>query len=88
MFLTNINRKFPILYSGFDVQYYLVDHFDHLSLEEMAIVSLAFFKCEIKMNNKVIMSKIMRKMYDEVPNCEGVPLAMLSKVLTFFNRRN
>lgn len=80
MFLINIKRKIPIQYSGFDVQYHLVSHFDDLDLDQMALVSLAFFKSETKMHNKVIMAKVMRKMIEEAATCTGLTLAMLSKV--------
>lgn len=80
MFLVNIARKIPLHHSGFDVQYHLVGHFDNFDLDEMALVSVAFFKSETKMRNKVIMSKVMRKMIEEAATASGLTLAMLAKV--------
>lgn len=78
-FLTITRSKLPMV----QVEMKFAQHIDKLSINEIAIIGLAFFKTETKIQNDALIEKIYKKLIKEIGTIEDIPLVNILKVLRY-----
>jgi hypothetical protein len=63
-----------------EYEYYIQQYITKLSIEEIGIFAIAFFKTKTPILNKKILMYIMQRTVQEVDTIETIPLAAIAKV--------
>lgn len=79
LFFLNIYRKPPI--NMYELEFHLEQCMDELSINELAIVALGFFKTSTKIRNKDFLSRIIQRTIAEIDMVDTVSIAGLIKLI-------
>lgn len=79
LFFLNICRKPPI--NMYEIEYYLERCIHELSINEVAIAALGFFKTGTKIRNVDFLIEIMRKTINDVDSVDSVSIGALLKLI-------
>lgn len=80
LFYINVRRKY---YSMFDFECRLEQCISELSLDELAIVSMAFFKTETSIKGTFILSHMLNKLLEQSSSVHEITLTAILKVSKF-----
>lgn len=83
MFNVNLNRKWHVDVSKFDFEYRVDECMDKLSLDEISIFAMAFFKGETKVRTPLLLSKLFRRTINEINTVHEISLCAILKVLEY-----
>ncbi|XP_029171073.1 uncharacterized protein LOC114940524 isoform X2 [Nylanderia fulva] len=81
LFFLNVCRRPPI--NMYEIEYYLESCIHDLSINELAIAALGFFKTSTKIRNVNFLIQIMRKTIDEVEAVDSVSIGALIKLIRY-----
>lgn len=81
LFFLNICRKPPV--NMYEIEYYLERCMHELSINELAIAALGFFKTGTKIRNVNFLIEIMRKIINEVEAVDSVSIGALLKLIRY-----
>uniref|UniRef100_A0A1B0CGV9 Fast kinase domain-containing protein 5 n=1 Tax=Lutzomyia longipalpis TaxID=7200 RepID=A0A1B0CGV9_LUTLO len=81
MFYVNMRRK-PLL-DMFDFEVNLFESIDNLSLDEIAVMSMGFFKTETKIRNPELVDKIFQRVTAEIKTVQDISLVSIMKILRY-----
>ncbi|KAL6438043.1 hypothetical protein ACFW04_004361 [Cataglyphis niger] len=81
LFFLNICRKPPI--NMYELEYYLERWMNELSINELAIATLGFFKTRTRIRNVIFLEQIMRKTIAEIDIIDSVSIGALFKLIRF-----
>lgn len=83
MFYINIRRKFPPHISVYDFEYSLQNCLDQLTLDDLGILAMGFFKSEKPIRSQTLLTELMRRIIDSVDTIHEITLAALLKVIRY-----
>ncbi|XP_069675089.1 FAST kinase domain-containing protein 5, mitochondrial isoform X1 [Periplaneta americana] len=83
MFYINVRRKFPPHVSVYDFEYSLINCVDQLTLDELGIMAMGFFKSEKPIRSQNLLHELMRRIVNEVESIHEITLAALLKVIRY-----
>jgi hypothetical protein len=83
MFYINICRKFPTHISVYDFEYSLQNCLDKLTLDDLGILAMGFFKSEKPIRSQTLVTEIMRRIVNSVDTIHEITLAALLKVIRY-----
>jgi hypothetical protein len=83
MFYINIRRKFPPHISVYDFEYSLQNCLDELTLDDLGILAMGFFKSEKPIRSQTLLTDIMRRIINAVDTIHEITLAALLKVIRY-----
>ncbi|XP_047989383.1 uncharacterized protein LOC125228756 [Leguminivora glycinivorella] len=81
MFYISANRKSP--HDMHNLEVHLENNFAEFSLDELAIMSMGFFKSKTPIRNMALIEKIIDKIVEQSSNVHEVSLAALLKVIRY-----
>lgn len=81
MFYINIRRKFPPHLSVYDFEYSLQNCLDQLTLDDLGILAMGFFKSEKPIRSQTLLTELMRHIIKSVDTIHEITLAALLKVI-------
>ncbi|XP_011880292.1 PREDICTED: FAST kinase domain-containing protein 5 isoform X2 [Vollenhovia emeryi] len=81
LFFLNLHRKPPI--NMYEFEFRLEQCFEDLSINEVAVASLGFFKTRTKIRSNVFLSRIIRRTINEIDLLDSVSIAALIKIIRF-----
>jgi hypothetical protein len=83
MFYINIRRNFPPHVSVYDFEYNLQNCLDQLTLDDLGILAMGFFKSEKPIRNQILLTELMRRIINSVDTIHEITLAALLKVIRY-----
>lgn len=83
MFYINVRRKFPPHISVYDFEYSLQNCLDQLTLDELGILAMGFFKSEKPIRSQTLLTELMRRIINSVDTIHEITLAALLKVIRY-----
>jgi hypothetical protein len=83
MFYINIRRKFPPHISVYDFEYSLEKCLDELTVDELGILAMGFFKSEKPIRSQTLLTELMRHIMNSVDTIHEITLAALLKVIRY-----
>lgn len=83
MFYINIHRKFPSHISVYDFEYSLEKCLDQLTVDELGILAMGFFKSEKPIRSQTLLTELMRRIMNSVDTIHEITLAALLKVIRY-----
>lgn len=83
MFYINIRRKFPSHISVYDFEYSLQNCLDQLTLDDLGILAMGFFKSEKPIRSQTLLSDLLRRIINSVDTIHEITLAALMKVIRY-----
>lgn len=86
LFLINVTRKGLINMYELEVQ--LEEHLDDLTINELSVVAMGFFKSSNKIRNPHLIRKIINRLIQEITQIDSIALASLVKLLRFSMQYN
>ncbi|GAB0087180.1 uncharacterized protein DMENIID0001_014600 [Sergentomyia squamirostris] len=84
MFYVNMCRKPMVDMFNFEVN--LFENIDKLSLDEIAVMSMGFFKTETKIRNPELIDKIYQRVIAEMKTVQDISLVNIMKVLRYSSK--
>ncbi|NP_001135930.1 FAST kinase domains 5-like [Nasonia vitripennis] len=78
-FFMKMNRRLPI--RPYEIEYRVEQHFDNFTIEELAIIALAFSKYEAPIRSNQLMVKIIKTLVSEIDNVNDYCLKALVDIL-------
>lgn len=81
-YLTTARTKIPMV----DAERHFLDIMDELNINEISIVSLAFFKTESKLLNHETISKIYSKTIENIDSISEISLVSILKILRYSSK--
>lgn len=78
MFYLNLSRKATA--SMFDIEVRFIHYFDELSIDEIGVICIGFFKTETRIHNSKLLEKIYRRTIDSIDDIKGITLVNILKV--------
>lgn len=78
MFYLNLSRKATA--SMFDIEVRFNHYFDELSIDEIGVICIGFFKTETRIHNSKLLEKIYRRTIDSIDDIKGITLVNILKV--------
>lgn len=79
MFLVNIKRKSAL--NMYEVEVILEQHLNDLSINELGIIAMGFFKSKTKIRNSALLKVIINRLICEINEVDNVSLAALLKLI-------
>ncbi|KAJ9588112.1 hypothetical protein L9F63_018521 [Diploptera punctata] len=83
MFYVNARRKFPDIVTMYDIEYSLEKCHDQLSIEEIAIIAMGFFKSKKAISNQNLVIGLMREVMNNIDSIHEIALTALLKVIRY-----
>ena len=83
MFYINARRKIPDVVSLYDIEYSLEKCYDQLSIDEISIFAMGFFKSETSIKSQNLVLGIMREVMDKAEVISDIALTALLKVIRY-----
>ncbi|KAH8409234.1 hypothetical protein KR009_011022 [Drosophila setifemur] len=84
MFLCNLLRR-PV-FEMFDFELNLARCFDQMTLAELGVMAMGFFKTQTQIRNPELLAKIYERLGNELDSVEDIPLVALLKVLRYSSK--
>ncbi|XP_012530877.1 uncharacterized protein LOC105833583 [Monomorium pharaonis] len=81
LFFLNVYRKPPI--NMYELEFRLEQCIDDLSIKELAIAALGFFKTRTKIRNKVFLNNIIHKTIAEIDTVDTVSIGGIIKLIRY-----
>lgn len=78
-FLMKVNRRLPI--RPYEIEYRVEQHFDNFTIEELAIIAMAFIKYEATVRSEQLIVKIIKKLVSEIDNVNDFSLKAILDIL-------
>lgn len=79
MFFVNIKRKSAL--NMYEVEVILEQHLNDLSINELAIVAMGFFKSKTKIRNSALLKIIINRLICDINEVDNISLAALLKLI-------
>lgn len=83
MFYINVRRKFPPHISVYDFEYSLQNCLDQLTLDDLGILAMGFFKSKKPIRSQTLLTELMRRIIHSVDTIHEITLAALLKVIRY-----
>lgn len=83
MFYLNVYRRWHPEINKYDFEYSLEKCFEELTLDEIGIFAMGFFKTQAKIRNPVLLSEIMARTTSEISDVHDVTLAAILKIIRY-----
>lgn len=83
MFYINVRRKFPPHISVYDFEYSLQNCLDQLTLDDLGILAMGFFKSKKPIRSQTLLIELMRRIINSVDTIHEITLAALLKVIRY-----
>jgi hypothetical protein len=83
MFYINILRKFPPHVSVYDFEYSHENCLDQLTLDDLGILAMGFFKSEKPIRSQNLLTELMRRIINSVNTIHEITLTALLKVIRY-----
>lgn len=83
VFYINIRRKFPPRISVYDFEYSLAKCLDQLTVDELGILAMGFFKSEKPITSQTLLTELIRRIMSSVDTIHEITLAALLKVIRY-----
>lgn len=83
MFYINIRRKFPPHISVYDFEYSLENCLDQLTLDDLGILAMGFFKSKKPIRSQNLLTELMRRIINSVNTIHEITLTALLKVIRY-----
>lgn len=83
LFFINLQREAPSRLVMTSIEEKLLTHIDTLTVQELSVAALGFFKTKFKMNNQQLLISIMQKLRSNLEHLDEPSLAALLKLLRY-----
>lgn len=83
MFYINVRRKFPPHISVYDFEYSLQNCLDQLTLDDLGILAMGFFKSKKPIRSQTLLTELIRRIINSVDTIHEITLAALLKVIRY-----
>nr|XP_050850124.1 FAST kinase domain-containing protein 5, mitochondrial isoform X1 [Vespula vulgaris] len=81
MFFVNINRKTPL--NMYEVEVILEEHLNDLSINELGIIAMGFFKSKTKIKNPKLIKAIINRLICEINKADDITISALLKLIRY-----
>ncbi|KAJ6636950.1 FAST kinase domain-containing protein 5, mitochondrial [Pseudolycoriella hygida] len=82
MFYINVLRS-PAVHDMIDFEINLFRSIDQLSLNEISVMCIGFFKTQTKVHNPELVGKIIQRLISEIDTVQDIPLSCILKTLRY-----
>ncbi|XP_049958925.1 FAST kinase domain-containing protein 5, mitochondrial [Schistocerca serialis cubense] len=83
MFYTNVYRRWHPECIKYEFEYSVEKCFDELSLDEIGVFAMGFFKSQTKIRSHVLISEILARTTNELDNVHDITLAAILKIIRY-----